>query len=313
MQEKIFRCSYLINSRIDNLPTAYADDNIMINVKDIFAKSRSELMHTHNFFEFDLVLCGCGHNISSGGEVKLERGHIVFGTPANLHSIGADDGSTLTVANIEFVGKAESLVMEALDTIDGFVLKLSDEDFEFVCSELDSILSLSLTDKGRMKMFVKGAVMKILSVIAEAYASSAADGKRQGTDSKVQDALLYIRKNYNRQLKAEEVAKYVGYSADYLSSLIKRSTRMTFSDYLLTLRLENAYLLLMENEKTIQQICMEVGYSSYPNFYYAFKKRFGIAPGEVTKRSRKENSDTYYKKGGHILLEYDENNNLIWR
>lgn len=313
MQEKIFRCSYLINSRVDDIPTAYADDNIMIRVKEVHCHGREEMMHTHNFFEFDLILDGYGHNISAEGEIKLERGHIVFGTPANLHRIGPDPDKILTMANMEFVGKAENLVIDALNTLDGFVLKLSDEDFESVCSEIDEILTSPIKDKNRMKMFVRGSVMKILSVIAQSYEESKQDDRTSPTDSTVQEALLYIRKNYNKPLKAEEVAKYVGYSADYLSQLIKKATRMTFSSYLLTLRLENAYLLLMENEKTIQQICMEVGYSSYPNFYYAFKKRFGIAPGEVSERSRKENSDTYYKKGGHLPLRYDENNNLIWR
>lgn len=88
---------------------------------------------------------------------------------------------------------------------------------------------------------------------------------------------------------------------------------MTFSSYLITLRLENAYHLLMEKDKTIQEICMEVGYSSYPNFYYAFKKRFGITPGEVAKRSRRENTEDYAKKGGIIPLKYDENGKVIWR
>lgn len=313
MQNRVYRCSYLQNSRIGNHEFSYADDNILIHVKDVDGRYNGELLHTHNFFEFDLILAGRGKNISNNGEIDLEPGYIVYGTPANFHSIGPLPGETMTVVNISFAGKHEQLAIEAFNTLDGFALKLSEDDFDFICSEIEGILSCNLKNGARKRMFVKGAAEKILSVVAEAYENSPCRNEKVTSDVKVHTALLYIRKNFNKPLKIGDVAKHVGYSEDYLSQLIKKATRMNFSSYLLSLRLENAYMLLMENERTIQQICLAVGYSSYTNFYYAFKKRFGITPGEITKRSHRENVECFIKNNGQKPLTFDENNKLIWR
>ena len=312
MDNKLFMCSFLSNSNYMNPSASYVDENFYITVKDVDFRAHGQFFHTHTFFEFDLVLTGKGINRSRDGEAVVTAGDIIFGTPASIHCIFPIEGEPFTVANIAFKGKFEKAVVEAFDTLESFILKLSEEDFEFVCSELYGVIESKISEE-KKKMFVSGVVQKLLAVVSDAYMKSNIAKREESMDSKVLMAIIYIMKNYNKPIKIGDVAKHVGYSPDYLGNLIKKTTRMTFSSYLITLRLENAYHLLMEKDKTIQEICMEVGYSSYPNFYYAFKKRFGITPGEVTKRSRRENTEDYAKKGGIIPLKYDENGKVIWR
>ena len=313
MQDKVYRCSYIGNINRSNSTTSYADDNFYVIVRDVVRRLNSQLVHTHTFFEFDLVISGQGINRSKDGDVTVSAGDIIFGTPASIHGIEPCDGEKLILANIAFSGKLEKTVIEALDTLDGFVMRLSKEDFEFICAELDSILCFPIKDSEKRKMFVTGSAQKILAVVSEAYEKSGLRSKEVTTEAKVHSAIIYIMKNYNKPIKIGDVARHVGYSSDYISTLLKKSTRMSFSSYLLSLRLENAFLLLMENEMSIGEICSEVGYSSYPNFYYAFKKRFGITPGEVSKRSRKENAECFAKNSTQQPLIFDENDKLIWR
>ena len=313
MQDRVYRCSFLVNASVGNSPTSYADDNFYVVVKEAERCFKDQLLHTHTFFEFDLVLAGKGINSSKEGEREISAGDIIFGTPASIHGIAPCEGENLTLANIAFKGNLEKTVVEALDTLDSFVLKLSEEDFEFICAEVESIIGFPIKDSEKRKMFVKGSAQKILAVVSEAYEKSGLRNKETSTEARVHSAIIYIMKNYNKPIKIGDVAKHVGYSSDYISTLLKKATRMSFSSYLLTLRLENAFLLLMENEMSIGEICSEVGYSSYPNFYYAFKKRFGVTPGEVSKRSRKENAECFAKNSGQQPLIFDENDKLIWR
>lgn len=313
MQNKVYRCSFLINARVEGRSTAYADENILVIVKDVDGKTGGQLVHTHTFFEFDLVLAGKGINRSSAGDIIIEPGDIIFGTPASIHGVAPCDGEKLTVVNIAFKGKFEKTVIQAFNTLEAFILKLSEKDFGFVCSEVDDIIGCDISDASKKKMYVRGSAEKMLAVVSEAYEKSGIDRDNVSTESKVHSAIIYIMKNYNKNIRIGDVARHVGYSSDYLGSLLKKSTRMTFSSFLLTLRLENAFLLLMENEKSISEICDEVGYSSYPNFYGAFKKRFGIVPGEVAKRSRKENMDCFAKNHGQKPILFDENDKIIWR
>ena len=313
MQDKVYRCSFIINSMVGGSPTSYSDDNILVHVKNVDGCSGRQLAHTHTFFEFDIVIAGEGINRSAKGETVIRPGDVIFGTPASIHSITTCEDTGMVVANIAFKGKFEQSVIQAFNTLEGFILRLSEKEFEFVCSEIDGMIGCDILDTSKKKRFVKGSAEKIIAVISDAYERSNIGEKTAGTDSKVYSAIIYIMKNYNKPIKIADVARHVGYSEDHLGVLLKKSTRMTFTSYLLTLRLENAFFLHMENELNIGEICNEVGYSSYPNFYNAFKKRFGIAPGEIARRSRRENLECFVKNNGQKPLIYDENNTIIWR
>ena len=77
-------------------------------------------------------------------------------------------------------------------------------------------------------------------------------------------------------------------SESYLSHLFKEKTGENLSNYLETLRLNEAANRLTHpetdrkrNKQSINSLYMEVGYNSAVTFRRAFKKRFGITPSEM--------------------------------
>lgn len=70
---------------------------------------------------------------------------------------------------------------------------------------------------------------------------------------------------------------------NYLSTLFKKETGETISDYTQKLRLEKAKNLLRTTNLNLNEIAAQVGYSDPKHFSKLFKKTFGIRPQDYRK------------------------------
>jgi two-component system response regulator YesN len=99
----------------------------------------------------------------------------------------------------------------------------------------------------------------------------------------LQNAADYIKENYARDLTLEEVAQAVHISPYYLSHLFKEELGVTFIGYLTKVRIEQAKILLLETNLTIQQISYMVGYQDSSYFTKVFKKLEGRTPTQFRR------------------------------
>ncbi|MCM3273358.1 response regulator transcription factor [Paenibacillus elgii] len=76
----------------------------------------------------------------------------------------------------------------------------------------------------------------------------------------------------------EEAAKLVHMNANYLSQFFKKNTGSSFSDYLLTVKMQKAKELLQDVRYRTYEVGSLVGYSNSRNFARTFKKYFGTTP-----------------------------------
>ncbi|GLI10313.1 DNA-binding response regulator [Paenibacillus tyrfis] len=76
----------------------------------------------------------------------------------------------------------------------------------------------------------------------------------------------------------EEAAKLVHMNANYLSQFFKKNTGSSFSDYLLTVKMQKAKELLLDVRYRTYEVGSLVGYSNSRNFARTFKKYFGTTP-----------------------------------
>ena len=97
-------------------------------------------------------------------------------------------------------------------------------------------------------------------------------------------ALEYIDENYNRELSVSEVADRVYFNPVYFGRLFKIYKGESFTDYLITKRLEKAKELLGQGAK-ISETAAAVGYENTKYFIRLFKKREGMTPGAYQKNT----------------------------
>lgn len=105
----------------------------------------------------------------------------------------------------------------------------------------------------------------------------------------IKKAMTYINNHYKENINIEQVAGYVHLNHSYFSTLFKKETGQTFSEYLLKNRIEESKLLLANTDMGILDISLSVGLNSQSYFTKVFKKQTGITPNQY----RKQNS-VYY-------------------
>ncbi|GGI44699.1 hypothetical protein GCM10008018_08400 [Paenibacillus marchantiophytorum] len=92
-----------------------------------------------------------------------------------------------------------------------------------------------------------------------------------------------VREHYNRELQLAEVANRVSMNYSYFSKLFKERTGLTFTAYLIKVRMEEAQKLLKDPTLRINEISEKVGYGNLYHFSRAFKNYFGVSPKEHRK------------------------------
>ena len=93
----------------------------------------------------------------------------------------------------------------------------------------------------------------------------------------------YIEENYMQEINLGQLAQMVDMNASYLSSIFKKETGMTYSEYLVSCRIEQACKMLVETNKSINDIALKSGYQNARYFSKQFTKQIGLKPSEYRK------------------------------
>ncbi len=94
----------------------------------------------------------------------------------------------------------------------------------------------------------------------------------------------YIKKNYKNSITIKDMSKKFYMHPVYLGQLINKKFGMSFNEYIHKLRVEEAKRLLEETSMKVNEIAIEIGYSSYSVFLQYFEKNTGVKPMDFKKR-----------------------------
>lgn len=113
-----------------------------------------------------------------------------------------------------------------------------------------------------------------------------ADTEKRNSDralSAIEAAKEYIGKHLPEDLSLDVVASKVFISPKYLSKLFKEELGITYTDYITGRRMEQAKLLIENNNMSIEQVATSVGYGTTAYFIKRFKEIYGCTPGNYLR------------------------------
>ena len=127
--------------------------------------------------------------------------------------------------------------------------------------------------------------LELERVLKNVMAQSEEKTEEEQTESNrmIDSVIADIRNSYTDDISLTALAAKYNLSTGRLSTLIKESLSMTFSDYIVSLRMQKARELLRDESKSIEQIAELVGYNDYFYFTKVFKKSQGISPSKYRK------------------------------
>lgn len=107
--------------------------------------------------------------------------------------------------------------------------------------------------------------------------------RKEGIGRPVKRMKTYIREHYRENLSLSDIVGAAGLSNAYGSSIFKKETGMTITNYLIQVRIEEAQRLIRETDLNISEIAYEVGYMDTRYFSKLFIKTVGIKPVDYRK------------------------------
>ena len=104
--------------------------------------------------------------------------------------------------------------------------------------------------------------------------------KKNKKEQLILDITKYIKDNYSdMNLSVAGIADKFDLTSPYLAKMFKENKGEGLYDYINRIRLEEAMMLLKDQESSIKDIAAKVGYCNSNVFIRAFKKHTGVTPG----------------------------------
>lgn len=91
----------------------------------------------------------------------------------------------------------------------------------------------------------------------------------------------YIQEHYAQTITLENLGQIFHLNPNYLHRLFKSAVGMTPGQYLNSIRLKNAYQMLLLTDYKLEYICKACGFNSQSYFITQFKRRYGCTPNAV--------------------------------
>ena len=137
------------------------------------------------------------------------------------------------------------------------------------------------------------AAVKLLTIFAEhlAILSNQILIQRENAEPPmITRAKNFIREHHADDLSLSQVAQFAHASSFYFCKLFKRTTGLTFTNFLSRVRVENSKRLLINPQLRVSEVAYEVGFQSLANFNRVFLRIVGQSPSEYRLKVATHNS-----------------------
>jgi AraC-like DNA-binding protein/ligand-binding sensor protein len=131
------------------------------------------------------------------------------------------------------------------------------------------------------------SILRLLTIFAQhlsALSNQLVVKEANSEPPSIARARVLITERSAEDLALDEVAKAVNMSAFYFCKMFKKTTGMTFTDYLARIRVEKVKNLLLNPQKRISEAAFEAGFQSLSQFNRVFRRIAGEAPTDYRER-----------------------------
>jgi len=114
--------------------------------------------------------------------------------------------------------------------------------------------------------------------------------RRQTADRRqtcIKKTILFLEENYNKELNLGMLSDFAGMSRSHFSRQFKEITGVTYSHYLVMVRIRESKRLLKNSPFSISEICYAIGFKDLTHFERSFKNMEGLTPSQFRKKINK--------------------------
>jgi AraC-like DNA-binding protein len=257
----------------------------------------NDLFYWHFHPEFEIVYVEADNGIRHiGDHISKYRGSDLALIGPNIPHLNFDYGVKATVETVvvqmkeHFLGASFFDLPEITAINDLFERAKTGLAFIGDTKRLAGEKLKQLTQLSHFDQLI--ALLQVFQLLAESKEFVALKARPIANASvlKVQERINkiyhFIETHYQQQIDVNEVAKLSNLTTAAFCRYFKKSTHLTFTDFLNQYRVNQAKKLLLQN-KTVTETCYESGFENLSHFNKTFKKFAGENP-------------TAFKKNQHV-------------
>lgn len=250
------------------------------DIKVTHPKGMDFPLHAHEAVELVLVLEGEFTGIVGNQRYSVGAGDLFIAFPNQLH--GYEDthnfkGYVLIVPSKPFLSTYRSILEHTLP--ESAVLHPEASQF----SKIHTLLKMAFEDrKPNFQAILHGYTLAIIGKLLSVLPLTE---KPAGKDA-LQTVLSYVSLHYTEPIRRSDISKAVGYNESYISHLFADSLNTTLTNYITTLRLNEARNLLKETDLPVSRIAMMLGFASIRCFNRIFAREVHTTPTAYRNQHR---------------------------
>ncbi|PLS09592.1 AraC family transcriptional regulator [Neobacillus cucumis] len=250
--------------------------------------------HAHNQVEIMYVIEGHCNVETEGASLQLKKGDFIILDAEVPHRLLVEKGSPCRMLNIEFRFHERKGVFPSIKNIaeedPAFArfLKMNSpylllKDANEVYPILKSLV-LEMDERGKENLLMVHLLLSQLFIrMARLAVETIANEPEHQANMYVKQALMYLHENYDCDIQMKDIAADVNLHPGYLHRIFKKHTGLTVMEYLTSVRMEKAKMLLSETDIPLIEISDYIGINSRQYFSSLFKKHTHQTPVEYRK------------------------------
>lgn len=229
--------------------------------------------HMHSALELTLLTRGRTDVLCDGRRYCMEQGDLFLAFPNRVHGY---ENSRNCMAVVFIIPSTPSLspVRTALDQTIPDRPVLSRGQWEQ--TGVDRLLDMAIREQAASSTVLQGYALLVLSKLLPLLELRPAD--RHDSVSALQSLLQYVNTHYAQPLTRSDVARATGYNESYISHLFSEHLHTTLTDYVASLRVNDAQNLLTRTDLSVSRIALSLGFGTIRSFNRVFLARTGMAP-----------------------------------
>ncbi len=251
--------------------------------------------HIHDEVEIMYVIDGRCTVDTVEESVTLKKGDFILLDANVSHRLIVDKNTPCRMLNVEFAfikkegcfPSIKQLADENSDLTEFLLLHHSyvvlKDPNEIYHTLKNLVLELDKREPGKEIMIHVHLAQLLMQIARMVVEEKEKKSEQQQANVYVKKTIEYLHHNYDRDIQVKDIGDSVNLHPGYLHRVFKKQTGVTVMEYLTSLRMEKAKMLLADTDIPIVEISYYIGINSRQYFSLLFKKYTDQTPVEYRK------------------------------
>ncbi|HGH5980058.1 TPA: helix-turn-helix domain-containing protein [Kluyvera georgiana] len=253
--------------------------------------------HWHKSLELSYTLSGTISGFTINGKTYATRaGQILVVNPNEVHAVVSQSQGTTEALTVLFPRQLLLTIIPELDTLSFDIpdaaafTRLQRKAYRRLQHLLHQAASLTRCgeqDVGH-NLLLNALAYQLLYWLLRAFAQQQNRYRYRNINptEKMSRITEWIDSHYHEKIAMADVARRFYLSETWLAHSFRQSVGRTFHEYLVSVRLNAAMVLLFDSNLQVQTIAERCGFPNFKSFAYYFKQAHGMTPLQYRKSRR---------------------------